>query len=172
VRETYQLHGNRDTRTGLGDSTLRTKWVFWRDEARGMAAAVIPYVKIPSSTGGVGNNHTEGGLIVPWSMALGTDTVAGAMAEWDFLRNDANDGYDSRWFASGFLRQHLVGAIGVYGEATLAISSASAASFAGTLGGGATYDVSKSLQFDYGISRGLGRRATDWTNVLRIRWEF
>ena len=91
------------------------------------------------------------------------------MAQWELKRNDANNGYDSRVFASAFVRQALVAGFGAYGETTLQASSASSSSFVGTLGGGATYDFSKFLQFDYGLSRGLGGRATDWVNVLRLR---
>lgn len=172
LRQTYQVQGANRTSSGRGDTTLRAKYTFWRDPARGAAMAVIPYVKLPSNTGGVGNNHTEGGVIVPWSMDLGRGTVAGAMAEWDILRNPANTRYDSRWLVTAFAKQHLVGSLGVYAETTLAVSSASLSSFTGGLGGGATFDVSKSLQFDYGLSRGLGNRSTDWLHVLRVRWQF
>jgi hypothetical protein len=172
VRETYQYRGARSSRTGWGDTSIRAKWTFWRDVPGGAAAAVIPFVKIPSKTTGIGNNHVEGGFIVPWSKTLGPGSEAGAMAEWDLLRNDANNGYDSRWFTSGFVRQHIVGGFGVYAEATLQVSSASASSFAGTMGGGATFDFSKTFQLDYGLSRGLGNRATDWTGVVRLRWTF
>jgi len=172
LRETYQYRGTNTTHSGLGDVSFRTKWTFWRDDTQGEAAAVIPYVKVPTHRGGVSNDHVEGGVIVPWALALGTGTTAGAMAQWDLLRNDANNGYDSRWSASGYLHQELGSLLGLYGEATAAVSSASASSFAGTLGGGATLTLSKHVQWDYGISRGLGGRATDWTSVLRLRWGF
>lgn len=172
VRETYQLSGVRSTRSGWGDTSIRTKWTFWHDAQTEQAAAVIPFVKLPSKTTGIGNNHVEGGIIVPWSRQLGPGSEAGAMAEWDLLRNDANDGYDSRWFLSGFARQHIVGGFGAYAEATLAVSSASSSSFAGTAGGGLTFDFSHTFQLDYGLSRGLGGRATDWVGVLRLRWTF
>jgi hypothetical protein len=146
--------------------------MFWQDPQLGAAAAVIPYVKIPSRATGIGNNHVEGGIIFPWAMKLGPGSEAGAMASWDILRNDANDGYDSRWFASAFARQHLFAGLGAYAEATLQISSASSSSFVGTLGAGVTFDFSKKFQLDYGLSRGLGGRATDWLNVLRLRWSF
>ena len=64
------------------------------------------------------------------------------------------------------------GGLGAYAEATLEISSASSSSFVGTLGAGLTFDFSKKFQLDYGFSRGLGGRATDWVNVLRLRWSF
>lgn len=172
VRETYQYRGARSTHSGWGDTSFRTKWAFWHDDQLGQSAAVIPYVKLPSKTSGIGNNHVEGGIIFPWSMQLGTGSEAGAMAAWDILRNDANDGYDSRWYASGFARQHIFGGLGAYAEATLSISSASSSSFVGGLGAGATFDFSKSFQLDYSLSRGLGGRATDWINVLRLRWSF
>jgi hypothetical protein len=172
VRETYQYRGTRSSRSGWGDTSFRTKWTFWRDDQLGAAAAVIPYAKIPSTTTGIGNHHVEGGIIVPWAMTLGPGSAAGAMLQWDLLRNDANNGYDSRWFASGFVRQHVAGGLGAYAEATLAVSSASSSSFAGTLGAGVTFNASKNVQWDYGVSRGLGGRATDWINVLRLRWGF
>ena len=172
VRETYQYRGARSTHSGLGDLTFRTKWTFWRDESVGAAAAVIPYVKIPSNSDAVGNGSVEGGIIVPWAMTLAGAVKAGAMVQWDILRNDANNGYDSRWYASAYMQRDLLLGFGLYGEATVAASSASASSFAGTMGGGATLNISKSLQFDYGINRGLGGRATDWMHVLRVRWGF
>jgi hypothetical protein len=100
---------------------------------------------------------------------LGTDTFA---QSWDVLRNDDNNGYDSQWFTSGYVHQKIVGPFSAYAEATVRLSSASFSTFAGGLGAGVTWDFSKSLQFDYGVSRGLGNRATDWENTLRVRWEF
>ncbi|MBI5770000.1 MAG: transporter [Verrucomicrobia bacterium] len=172
VRSTYQFRGTRSSRSGWGDTSLRTKWRFWRDDKAGASAAVIPFVKIPSKASGIGNNHMEGGVIVPWLKTLGPGSEVGAMAEWDVVRNDNNDGYDSRWFASAYVRQHIVGGFGAYAESTLAVSSASSSSFAGSLGVGVTFDFTKRAQLDYGLSRGLGGRATDWVNVLRLRWSF
>lgn len=172
ARQTYQVRGTRTTHSGLGDVTVRAKWTYLENDKIGAAAAVIPFIKVPTSTGGVGNDHIEGGVIFPWAMPLGTGTAIGAMAEWDLLRNDQDNGYDSRWFSSAFLRQHVVGPWGAYVEATLGVSSETSSSFLGSLGGGVTWDFSKTLQLDYGLSKGLGNRATDWQHALRVRWEF
>ena len=88
LRETYQYRGARESRSGLGRFSVRTKWTFWRDPAYGAAAAVIPYVSVPTNKNVVGSNSPEGGIIVPWAMDLGSGFRAGAMAEWDVLRND------------------------------------------------------------------------------------
>jgi hypothetical protein len=172
LRETYQYHGARDSNSGLGDVSFRAKWMFWRDTEAGTAAAVIPYVKVPTNSGGVGNHAVEGGVIVPWQMDVAGGIKAGAMGQWDLRRNDANDGYDSRWYATGYAQRNLTGAIGVYAETTLSLTSASFSDWEGTLGAGATLNASKNIQWDYSLNRGLNRRATDWTHVLRLRWGF
>ncbi len=172
LRETYQYKGMRETKSGLGRVSVRSKWTFWQDPQLGAAAAVIPYVTIPTNKNVLGTQSPEGGVIVPYSLDLGSGFRAGAMAEWDLQRNDDDTGYDSRLFASGVFQSNLTSFFGLYGEATVAVSSASSSSFAGTLGGGATFNVTKTLQFDFNVSRGLGNRATDWVNVLRIRWDF
>ncbi|HEX2851785.1 MAG TPA: transporter [Opitutaceae bacterium] len=172
VRSRFENRNFRDTRSGLGDLTFRTKWTFWRDDQLAAAAAVIPFVKIPSNTGDVGNGSVEGGIIVPWGMTLPGGVVTGAMFRWDVLRNPSDDGYDSRWFASAYAHRSFTRFLGFYGETTVAVSSESASSFAGTIGGGVTLTASKNLFWDYGISRGLGSRGTDWIHVVRLTWGF
>jgi hypothetical protein len=171
LRQSFQFRGARTSNSGRGDTRLRFKYTYWRD-SNGSAAAVIPFVKLPSNTGGVGNNHVEGGVIFPWALNYGTGTTIGAMGEWDILRNGANTGYLSRWFASAYAHQRLFGSIGAYAESTLTLSSLGFSSFVGSLGGGVVWNMSSSLQFDYNVSRGLGNRATDWLNVLRVNWGF
>jgi hypothetical protein len=171
LRQTYQFRGARSSSSGRGDTTIRLKLTYWRGP-NGSAAAVLPYVKLPTNTGGVGNNHLEGGLIFPWALSLGSGTTIGAMGEWDIRRDAANASYLSRWFASAYVHQRLLGSLGAYAESTLAVSSLGFSSFVGSVGGGVLWDTSHSLQFDYSVSRGLGNRATDWLNVLRVNWRF
>ena len=86
----------------------------------------MPYVKLPTRTGSVGNHSMEGGVIVPWTTVLPGGINARAMAELDFLRNAADNGYDTFWYASVALNRQLTKAIGLYGEATLGKSSGGA----------------------------------------------
>lgn len=172
ARTTYEDRALHDTHTGLGDLTFRTKWTFWRDESAGAAAAVLPYVKIPSNTGGIGNGSVEGGVILPWSVTLPGRILTGAMLQWDVLRNAANDGYDSRWYASAYAHRSFTRLLGFYGETTVSVSSDSRSSLAGTLGGGVTITASENLMWDYEITRGIGSRATDWRHTVRLTWGF
>lgn len=172
ARTTYEDRAFHDTHAGIGDLTFRTKWTFWRDEGSGAAAAVIPYVKIPSNTGGIGNGSVEGGVIFPWAITLPGKVLTGAMLQWDILRNAANDGYDSRWYASAYAHRSFTRLLGLYAETTVSASSDSRSTFAGSLGGGVTLSVSENVVWDYEISRGVGSRATDWRHAIRLTWGF
>jgi hypothetical protein len=172
ARSTYQDRAFRDTRTGLGDLSVRMKWTFWRGGESGAAAAAIPYVKLPTNTDGIGNNAMEGGIIFPWGMVLPGEILVGAMTQWDVVRNADDDGYDSRWSASAYAHRSLSRKIGLYGEATTGVSSDTRSTFAGSIGGGVTLTVAENVMWDYEISRGVGGRATDWKHAVRLNWGF
>lgn len=172
LRKTRDLGPTRETHSGIGDLSFRTKWTFWRDDKIGAAAAVIPYVKLPTGSGGVGSDATEGGLIVPWSMGIGGGVKAGAMLQWDVIRNDANNGYDGRWFLSGYLQRDVTQVLGFYGETTFEVASTGLSDWAGSIGVGVLLNITKRVRFDYELLRGLNQHATDWTHILRVNWEW
>ena len=167
----FDSGGLNDRRSGIGDLYLRTKWRFYEDESTGTAVALLPFVKLPTSTGGVGKKAMEGGLIVPWKADLVGGVSLTAMAELDFLRNDNDNGYDSFWNASLALHRHVTKALGFYGEATLGKSSGGAPG-EGKLGGGVTFAVSDNVTWDYAIYRGFSSGTSDWKHVLRLNWGF
>lgn len=171
LRETIDVAGVRDSRSVVGDLAFRAKWKFWEQEGGG-AAAVIPYVRVPSGTGGVGGEAVEGGFILPVETTLPGGLLAGAMLQWDVLRNAANDGYDSFWVVSGYVQRSLTKALGVYAEAAFDAASTGGSTWTGTVGVGAVLNVTARLSLDYELLRGLNRRATDWTNVLRVNWRW
>ena len=167
----FDSGGLNDRRSGIGDLYFRTKWRFYEDAATGTAVALLPFVKLPTSTGGVGKKAMEGGLIVPWKADLLGGVSMTAMAELDFLRNAADNGYDSFWYAATALHRQVTKALGFYGEATLGKSSGGAPG-EGKLGGGATLAVSADVTWDYAIYRGFSSGASGWKHVLRLTWGF
>lgn len=172
LRQVYELRGRRDSRSGLGDLFFRAKWTFWRDERLGAALAVLPYVKVPANTGGVGNDSVEGGIIVPWEMKTAAGFTTGAMFQWDHVRNHDNNGYDAHWHLTGYAQRNLTKFFGVYGEAALSAASTGLSHWAGSIGVGALFQVTQSVQLDYEVQRGLNSRATDWTHVFRVNWDW
>jgi Putative MetA-pathway of phenol degradation len=172
LQNTYSSDTGADqTHSGIGDLTFRPKWTFWRDPASGQAAAIVPYVMVPTHSSAVGNNSVEGGLILPWSMDIAAGTKAAAMVEWDEFRNIANTRYDTRWYGSAYLKWDLGNTLGAYAETTLSDSTAGSKSFAGTVGGGATLSLSKTFTWDLEVSRVLGSGRSSWAEVLRFRWK-
>lgn len=171
VRDTFSRKGNDQTQSGIGDVMIRPKWTFWRDPSSGQAAAIVPFVYLPTNSRAVGNNAVEGGVILPWSMDIAAGTKAAAMLEWDEFRNIANTRYDTRWYGSALLKWQLGSTVSAYGETTLSDSTAGSKTFAGTLGGGATLAVSRAFEWDFEVSRVLGSGRSAWTEVLRFRWK-
>lgn len=172
LRRTVEGRGLSDSRAGIGDLYFRTKWTFWRDAGRGAALAVMPYVKIPSNSAGLGNNAVEGGLIFPWEMKTGQGLTAGAMLQWDLLRNDDNNGYDSHWHLTGVAQQEITKSLSAYAEAVFSMYSTGFSKWEGSVGAGLLLQVTKRVQLDYELMRGLNRRATDWLHVFRVNWEW
>ena len=58
--------------SGVGDLVLRAKFNLVGNEG-GIAAAIIPYVKIPTAHQPIGNNTVDGGIILPVSFPLPYD---------------------------------------------------------------------------------------------------
>jgi len=162
--------GNDQTHSGVGDLTFQPKWTFWKDPSTGEAAAIVPYIMVPTHSSAVGNDSVEGGIILPWSMDIAAGTKAAAMAEWDEFRNVANTSYETRWYGSAYIKWDLGQTFGAYAETTLSESTAGSDSFAGTLGGGATLSLSKDFQWDLEVSRVLGSGRNSWAEALRFRW--
>ncbi|MDI1337856.1 MAG: transporter [Lacunisphaera sp.] len=161
--------GFTDRNSGFGDLYVRTKWTFWRDERS--AVAVMPFVRLPTSTGNVGKRGLQGGVIVPWATYLPGGGEFLAQGELDFLRNDADNGYDSFWAAAAAFQQPLTGLLKLYGEVTVGKSSGGAP-WAGTLGGGVQVHLSSLYWWDFAIYRGLSRGAPGWNPVVRLHWGF
>lgn len=171
LSQKFDAAGLTERQSGVGDVYVRTKWRFYESEDTYTSIAVLPYLKLPTNSGGVGNDAVEGGVIFPFQTQLTGGFSFAAMGKLAFLRNDSDDGYDTYWFASATVSRRILKAIGIYGEATMAISSGSAP-WAGTMGVGATLNVSESVWWDYAIYRGLSSGATDWNHVLRFNYGF
>jgi hypothetical protein len=171
VSQKFDAAGLTERQSGIGDVYVRAKYRFYESADTYTAVAVMPYVKIPTNSGGVGNDSMEGGVIVPFQTELVGGFNFAAMAELDFLRNDADDGYDTYWFGSASLSRDFFKRVGIYGEAAVAKSSGGAP-WEGTLGAGATLTVSKLAWWDFAIYRGISSGAADWTHVIRFNYGF
>lgn len=170
LRQTASLGGRRDSDSGFGDFRLRTKWTFWRLDSGAAALALIPYVRLPTSTAGLGSERIDGGLILPWASEGPAGILTGAMLRWD--NASSVDGRRHRWSGAAFVRRDLFRLLSVYAETTLDAESGDWSAREGTLGAGALLRPWGGLEVDYQIQRGLNRRAADWIHTLRFNWEW
>jgi hypothetical protein len=171
ISQRFESGGFTERNTGIGDLYVRTKYRFYENTETGTMAAILPYVKIPTNSGGVGNDAVEGGIIVPWSTSLLGGFHCDVMAELDFLRNDNDDGYDTYWYASASLSRPLTGALGLYGEVAVGKSSGASAT-EGIMGAGVTLSVSDKAWWDFVVYKGISRGAADWNHVIRFNLGF
>lgn len=169
ISQRYESGNFTERRTGIGDVHVRTKWRFFEDER--LSAAIIPFVKIPTNSGGVGNDSIEGGIILPWEAYLIGGFTMNAMVELDLVRNDSDDGYDALWYASAAVGRSFTSRLSVYAELD-AQKTTGGGPWQSTLGVGAYLTVSELLSWDFVMYRGLSRGAPDWNPVVRVNIGF
>lgn len=169
ISQRYESGNFTESNSGIGDIYVRTKWNFYSDEKLSMA--ILPFVKIPSNSGGVGNDSVEGGIILPWEVYLVGGFTMNAMVELDLVRNAADDGYDALWYASASVSRDFTKRLSVYAEFD-AQKISDGTPWQATLGVGAYLTVSELLSWDLVMYRGLSRGAPDWNPVVRVNIGF
>ena len=112
---------------GYGDMFVRLKINLIGNEGGPFIAAVIPFLKAPTASSGVGNGRVEGGINFPINYSLPFSFTLFAQTRYDFLYNGDNDGYHTLFSNSiGAVRAIpgiLDGKLSMYGEFASAISS-------------------------------------------------
>ncbi len=167
VSQEYESAGIRERYSGLGDMYVRTKWRICDDAERGFSAALLPYVKIPTNTGGVGNDFVEGGITLPWEVSLVGDWTLNAMADVSFYRNERDDGYSTYWFTSATVGRSLSRDWGAYAEVAIA-KPAGSAPWETILGVGVNWHLTENFSWDFALYRGASHAAPDWHPVIRL----
>jgi hypothetical protein len=76
---------------GFGDVFLRMKMNLFGNDDGPVGLAIIPYVKLPSSTPVISNGAVEAGLIAPLALRLPQDYIVTLMTEVDALKNAGNN---------------------------------------------------------------------------------
>lgn len=162
----------KDEESGAGDFQTRLKVNVWGNNGGRTALAVMPYVKWPLSESASRNGKTEGGLIVPLAVSLGPGWGMGLMAELNFIRNEAGDGYDAEHVQSITFGRDIVDRIGGYGELCSVFSSAADADWLGQIDCGINYGVNDNTQLDLGCNFGVSDAAPDFNPFAGVSIRF
>ena len=160
------------TEDGFGDLVVRVKMTAWGNDGGRTALAVMPYVKLPTASEGLGNDSVEGGLIVPFALDLGNDNSLGLMAEFDFFRDAADEGYVVDFVHSATVSRPLFGDLGGYVEYAGFYNLNADADYRAYFDAGLTYGLTADVQLDAGVRVGLTGAADDFGVFTGISWRF
>jgi Putative MetA-pathway of phenol degradation len=150
-----------DAQQGFGDTNVRIKVNLWGNDGGATAGALMPFVKIPTASEGLGNDKVEGGLIGIVGVAAPADIAAAFMAEVDMVA-DEMDEYGTELLVTGTAGRALVGPLGGFLELTGARSLSSDGDIAAGINSGFTYGLSDDMALDAGVNVGLTDAADDF----------
>ena len=150
---------------GFGDVTVRGKINLLGDDGGDIAAALIPYVKIPTARSPIGNGQVEGGLNAPVLFALPAKFQLTLEPEIAVLKNAVHDGKQASFTAVANLGRTIVGDLSGFVEIYVqTYTDDRAPGPMATFDTGLAYAVTKTLQVDLGASVGLNH-TTPGVNV-------
>ncbi len=164
--------GTRRRLEGFGDVSLRTKVNLWGNEGGTTAFAVMPYVKLPTNTGHIGNNQVEEGVTAPFAISAPLDLTVIVMPSFDDLKN-ANDHGRHAHFSqlinvNRTIIENVTGFVEFYADES---GSRGPANFY-TLDFGLAWQFAPNWQIDAGTYVGLNRAAPDLQAYVGVAHRF
>jgi hypothetical protein len=152
--------------SGFGDTTLRLKVNLFGNNGGDAAFALMPFVVLPTNSGGTGHKFFEGGLIAPLSFSLPGDWDMGTMFQYNRMKNDSNDGFHNEYVTSITFGHDIVGDLAGYVEFWNSFSSETDSKWLATADFGLTYRITPFIQFDAGMNIGVTDSADDLNPFL------
>jgi len=147
--------------SGIGDFTTRLKINLWGDDGGQTAFALFPFVKFPTSTGGLGNAPVEGGAIFPFSIKLPAKIDMGMETGISFLQNESGGNYHQEFVNSVTFTREIIGKLSGYCEFFSGVITEHDSDWIATVDLGVTYALTENLQLDCGCNIGVTRAADD-----------
>jgi Putative MetA-pathway of phenol degradation len=170
--QTEDASGKSTTQSGFGDLTTRLKINLWGDDGGRTAFALLPYVKFPTSTDGLGNNAVEGGVIFPLAVSLPQDFDLSLETAASYLKNEDDGGYHEEFIASASLDHQIIGKLSDFVEFFSNFTTESHSSWVGTVDTGLEYLVTKNIQLDCDCYFGVTHAAPDFNPFAGITVRF
>ena len=172
VRTEGGAPGASTTQSGVGDLTTRLKINLWGDDGGQTAFALLPFLKFPTSTDGLGNDAIEGGIIFPLAVKLPHDFDLGLETAFSCLHDYNDVNYHADFINSVILDHAIIGKLSGYLEFFSDLSTEPHSGWVGTLDTGLEYLVTKNLQLDCGCNFGVTSAADDYNPFAGITMRF
>jgi hypothetical protein len=151
---------NFQNSTGFGDIFLRAKMNLFGNDSGPAGFALIPYVKLPSSTPLISNGATEGGLIAPLALRP-DDFIVTLMTEVDDLKSATSNNRYANFVNLVSVSHSVPGTEGINAMVELYSSVGTDAGTAPiyTLDFGMNFRLSQHTILDVGLNLGLNSAA-------------
>ena len=159
-------------RDGVGDLTTRLKINLWGNDGGTTALALMPFVKAPTASHGLGNDEVEGGLIIPLAVELPGGWGMGVMTEFDVTASEDGGGHHAEFVNSVTFGHDLTERLGFYAEFWSLISAQDGPAWQGTVDVGLTFALNDSIQLDAGCNFGVTESAEDVHPFVGLSYRF
>lgn len=171
-KTTDRVAGTTTKQSGFGDIVPRVKYNVWGNDTGKTALGIMPFLKIPTSQDGLGNNSVEGGLILPFAFELPRGFGAVVMTEFDISRDEAGSGHHAEFINTITVGHSIVGKLDGYIEFFSQVSAESDTDWIGTFDVGFTYGLTPNMQLDAGVNIGVTRAADDINPFLGFSYRY
>lgn len=151
---------------GFGDIVLRLKHNLWGNDSGTTACAVMPFLKLPSANGDLGNGEIEGGLIIPLSFQGPADWSCAVMTEVGVSLDEDGSGYHPVFLNSATASHGLTETTGIFLELVSSLSTDEGADSEAYFNTGCTWAITETMQLDGGVRLGLNSASADFTPFL------
>lgn len=151
---------------GFGDVEIRVKRNLWGNDSGATALAVMPFVKLPTANGSLGNGEFEGGLIVPFGFEAPAGWACAVMAEADLLADEDGSGHHVSFLTSATASHGITTNTAMFLELVSILSAESGSDLEAYFNTGITWAVNPTSQVDFGVRTGLTDVADDVTPFI------
>lgn len=161
------------TAQGVGDTILGAKFNLFGNDGGDSSAALIPSLKVPTASPGVGNDHVEGIVSLPYKTALGkSELTFTVQPTFGILRNDDNNGYRQDYGLVGSLGVPLSKTVTAEIELATNVSSERYSPVKSTFDLAIQWKVTDNLQLDGAIYFGLNKATPRYNPYVGISYRF
>jgi hypothetical protein len=139
---------------GIGDTTVRLGLNLWGNDGGPTAAGLVPFLRIPTATGGVGSGAFEGGVAVPMTIEAPEDVEVLGRVEVEFADDRmGRRGVHPRMSFTGGAGREVIGPVDAKLEWTTTVDAEGAVmTYTHDLDAVARLAISHDLRLDLGAS--------------------
>jgi hypothetical protein len=167
-----QLSSTTEKHQGFGDIVPRVRINLWGNDSGNTAAAITPFLKIPTNQDQLGNQAYEGGVIFSWATKLPLSWWFIVTPEIDIVANVISSGYHTEGAGTAYFWHSLIGQLSGYVEFASRVSTEADVPWLGTVDLGVTYMLTKNIQLDTGVRVGVTKSADNLNPFIGISVRF